>query len=57
MRMIYKGYAITTYGKSKLSVTDKEGREVYHTDNRGECEMSDYEKMIDNLIRQKEGKK
>lgn len=33
MRVIYKGYAATTYGKSSLSVTDPEGREVMHSEN------------------------
>ena len=56
MRMVYKGYAVTSYGKSSLSVTDREGREVYHTDNRGECDIEDYKEMVDNLIK-KEAKK
>lgn len=34
MRLIYKGYAVTTYGKSSLSVTDRDGKEIFHTDER-----------------------
>jgi hypothetical protein len=29
MRVIYKGYAITTYGKDRVSITDPDGREIY----------------------------
>lgn len=34
MRVIYKGCAATTYGKESLSITDKDGKEVFHTNNR-----------------------
>ena len=31
MRLIYKGYAITTWGKSSMSISDPDGKEVFHT--------------------------
>ena len=33
MRLIYKSYAITTYGKSSMSITDPEGKEIFHTND------------------------
>lgn len=32
MRVVYKGNAITTYG-DRVSITDREGREVYNDTN------------------------
>ena len=29
MRIIYRGYAVTTYGQTRLSVTDREGKEIF----------------------------
>lgn len=49
MRVIYNGYAATTYGKASLSVTDREGREIYHTDNRND-ELCD-EKGLKDIIK------
>ena len=37
MRVIHKGCAATTYGKSSLSVTDRDGKEIFHTDSRDEA--------------------
>ena len=31
MRIIYRGYAITTYGKSSMSISDPSGKEIFHT--------------------------
>lgn len=36
MRVIHKGYAATTYGKSNLTVSNPEGRVIYQTDKRNE---------------------
>lgn len=33
MRVIYHGYALTMYGKSSMSITDREGREVEHSND------------------------
>ena len=33
MRVIYHGYALTTYGPGRVSITDREGREVYSGEN------------------------
>ena len=33
MRVLHKRWAITRYGKSSLSITNPEGREVYHSDS------------------------
>lgn len=53
MRVIYNGYAATIYGRSSLSVTDNEGREVFHTDERDrylvvcdEQELRDFIKAV-----------
>ena len=34
MRVIHKGYAATTYGKTHLTVSNPEGRVIYQTDKR-----------------------
>ena len=34
MRVIHKGYAATTYGKSHLTVSNPEGKVIYETDQR-----------------------
>ena len=34
MRVIHKGYAATTYGKTNLTVSNPEGRVIYQTDKR-----------------------
>lgn len=41
MRVIYKNYAATTYGKSFLSVSDPDGRIIHQTDDRPAKIMSD----------------
>lgn len=44
MRVIYGKYAATTYGSSCLSITDPDGREVFHTNERSE--ELDNERML-----------
>lgn len=34
MRVIHDGYAITTYGSKSMSVSDRTGKEIFHTDDR-----------------------
>lgn len=51
MRVIYNGYAATTYGKSSLSVTDNEGREVFHTDERDRYLVTCNEQGLRNFIK------
>ena len=34
MRLIYKGCAITTYGKGSMSISDREGKQVFQTSER-----------------------
>ncbi len=36
MRVIDKHYAITTYGKNHLSITDPSGKEIFNTSERPE---------------------
>ena len=33
MRVIHNGYALTAYGKGRVSITDREGREVFKADD------------------------
>lgn len=57
MRVIHKGYAATTYGKSHLTVSDKEGKVVYQTSERNEamCTENGLRQLIEVLI--KDGKR
>lgn len=34
MRVIYRGYAVTTYGQTRLSVSDKEGKEIFTSNDK-----------------------
>ena len=34
MRIIHNGYALTAYGASNMTISDREGRVVYETDKR-----------------------
>lgn len=51
MRVIHKGYAATTYGKSSLSVSDSDGKVVYHTDCRNDekCTEEDLKTLINQI--------
>lgn len=53
MRVIHKGYAAMTYGKSNLTVSDREGRVVYQTSDRNEamCTENGLRELIEVLIR------
>lgn len=53
MRILDKGFAITTWGKSSLAITDREGKEIFRTDQREvetEEEVRDFlKKYLKNL--------
>lgn len=34
MRLIYRGCAVTTYGNKCLSISDRDGKQVYQTSDR-----------------------
>ena len=57
MRVIHKGYAAMTYGKSHLTVSDRDGKIVYETDQRNEalCSENGLRELIEVLI--KDGKR
>ena len=57
MRVIHKGYAAMTYGKSNLTVSDREGKIIYETDQRNEamCTENGLRELIEVLI--KDGKR
>ena len=53
MRVIHKGYAAMTYGKSNLTVSDREGKIIYSTSERNEamCTENGLRELIEVLIR------
>lgn len=51
MRVIYHGYALTTYGKSSMSITDREGREVEHSNDFEPLAEDDAKKYLKNYIK------
>ena len=56
MRLIYKGYAITTYGKSSMSISDPSGKEVFHT-NTFVCEGEEHlKKYLKDFVREEKWK-
>ena len=56
MRVIYKRYAITTYGKSSMSITDPDGKEVFHTNTFPQIGEEDLKKYLKEFVREEKWK-
>ena len=51
MRMIYKSYAITTWGKSSMSISDPDGKEVFHTNTFTTMGEDDLKKYLKDFVK------
>lgn len=50
MRVIHKGYAVTTYGVNHLTVSNPEGKVIYQTDRRDKLGILETENGLRELI-------
>lgn len=51
MRMIYKSYAITTWGKSSMSISDPDGKEIFHTNTFPAMGEEDLKKYLKDFVK------
>ena len=56
MRIIHNGYAITTYGKSSMSITDPDGKEIYHTNTFETTEEKDLKNYLKEFVKEEKKK-
>lgn len=53
MRLIYKSYAITTYGKSSMSISDPSGKEIFHTNTFVYSGEDDLKMYLKDFVKEK----